>query len=73
LAAKNTPVGMIEAASEQQDALQEMRKHRLMQLQQYAELRGCRREYILRYFGDGFSGPCGNCDRCEANGVMGPR
>jgi len=26
-------------------------------------------EWLLRYFGDDYSGPCGNCDRCEEAGV----
>jgi ATP-dependent DNA helicase RecQ len=32
----------------------------------YAETDGCRREYILNYFGEPFEGPCGNCDNCQA-------
>ena len=24
---------------------------------------------LLRYLGDDFSGPCGNCDRCERAGA----
>jgi superfamily II DNA helicase RecQ len=40
-------------------------------MQLYAETRGCRREYLLRYFGDDFAGPCGNCDRCEAAAAIG--
>ena len=35
----------------------------------YAEAKGCRREYILNYFGEPFEGPCGNCDNCEAGVV----
>ncbi len=35
----------------------------------YAETKGCRREYILNYFGEPFDGPCGNCDNCEAGVV----
>ncbi|HEX2069384.1 MAG TPA: ATP-dependent DNA helicase RecQ [Actinomycetota bacterium] len=31
----------------------------------YAETKGCRRQYILNYFGEPFEGPCGNCDNCE--------
>jgi ATP-dependent DNA helicase RecQ len=31
----------------------------------YAELRDCRRRYLLEYFGQE-SGPCGACDNCEA-------
>ena len=65
---QKSPAQMIEAASEQQQFLKDLRSRRLQQMQQYAEGRHCRREYIMRYFGDDFSGPCGNCDRCEAMG-----
>lgn len=41
-------------------------KQRLEQMQVYAGASTCRREYLLRYFGDDFSGPCRNCDNCEA-------
>jgi ATP-dependent DNA helicase RecQ len=61
---------MIEAASGQQQFLKELRSRRLQQMQQYAECRRCRRELLLRYFGDDFSGPCGNCDRCEETGAL---
>jgi ATP-dependent DNA helicase RecQ len=33
----------------------------------YAEVRDCRREYMLNYFGEGFDGPCGRCDNCDAD------
>ena len=36
----------------------------------YAELRdGCRREFVLNYFGEDYRGPCENCDNCEAGRV----
>jgi ATP-dependent DNA helicase RecQ len=58
-----------EAAATQQQQQKELRKRRLGSMQAYAECRTCRREYLLRYFGDDYSGPCGNCDRCELAGV----
>jgi len=70
LVEEKTPAQMMEAAAEQQQALKELRTRRLQQMQQYAEGRSCRRAFVLRYFGDDFSGPCGNCDRCEALGGM---
>ena len=65
---KKTPDQLIEAAAEQQEFLKQLRRRRLQQMQQYAEWRSCRRQFLLRYFGDTVSGPCGNCDRCEAAG-----
>lgn len=70
LVQKKNPEEMIEAASEQQEFLKQLRRRRLDQMQQYAEGRRCRREFLLRYFGDDFTGPCGNCDRCEAMGAI---
>ncbi len=70
LVEKKSSSQMIEAASEQQEALKDLRRRRLQQMQLYAEGRRCRREFLLRYFGDDFSGPCGNCDRCEEMGAL---
>jgi len=68
LVQKKTSAQMLEAASEQQQVLKELKSRRLQQMQLYAEGRSCRRAFLLRYFGDDFSGNCGNCDRCEAMG-----
>ena len=32
----------------------------------YAETDGCRRAFVLSYFGEPFAPPCGRCDNCEA-------
>ncbi|HEY2404043.1 MAG TPA: helicase-related protein [Steroidobacteraceae bacterium] len=58
-----------EAAVSQQKQLQDVRKRRLEQMRAYAECRTCRRACLLRYLGGDFSGPCGNCDRCEMAGA----
>ena len=47
----------------------ERRKHRsdldkIRRMQGYAYQRGCRRRYILRYFGEDAPWRCGGCDRC---------
>jgi ATP-dependent DNA helicase RecQ len=55
-----------EAVIEQQEKHKEANKERLEQMRAYADATGCRREHLLRYFGDEFTGPCGNCDNCEA-------
>jgi ATP-dependent DNA helicase RecQ len=40
---------------------------RVAMIRGYAELAaGCRRDFILSYFGQPFAPPCGSCDLCEA-------
>ncbi len=53
-------------AAEEQERRKEMKQERLRQMQEYADITSCRREHLLRYFGDEFTGPCNNCDNCEA-------
>ena len=55
-----------EAAAEEQEHRKDIRKERLRQMQEYADISACRREHLLRYFGDEFNAPCNNCDNCEA-------
>ena len=55
-----------EAAAEEQEGRKEMKRATLEQIQEYANASTCRREYLLRYLGDEFTGPCGSCDNCEA-------
>ncbi|MEB3120202.1 MAG: DNA helicase RecQ [Snowella sp.] len=47
------------APSEQQKSRQQLR-----QIVDYSEGLACRRTIVLRYFGEDFSGNCGNCDNC---------
>ena len=56
----------LQEAAEQQEQRQKMNKERLRQIREYADTGSCRREHLLRYFGDDFHGPCRNCDNCEA-------
>jgi ATP-dependent DNA helicase RecQ len=35
----------------------------------YAETQGCRRQYLLAYFGEAYEPPCGACDACRAGRV----
>ncbi|MBV9613132.1 MAG: ATP-dependent DNA helicase RecQ [Acidobacteriaceae bacterium] len=55
-----------DAAAEEQEHRREMKQERLRQMQKYVDTGTCRREHLLRYFGDDFTGPCNNCDNCEA-------
>jgi ATP-dependent DNA helicase RecQ len=44
---------------------QRIDESRLAMMREFAETRGCRRQFVLGYFGDGSTGPCGNCDTCD--------
>ncbi len=48
-----------EAATERED---EVERSRLTMMRRYAEHAGCRRSFLLTYFGQDYPGPCGNCD-----------
>jgi ATP-dependent DNA helicase RecQ len=38
---------------------------RVEMMRGYAETQGCRRQFLLGYFGEQRHDPCGNCDRCH--------
>jgi ATP-dependent DNA helicase RecQ len=48
-----------EALTERED---EVERTRLTMMRRYAEHDGCRRSFLLTYFGQDYPGPCGNCD-----------
>jgi ATP-dependent DNA helicase RecQ len=48
------------------ELLRQRRKERLQQMQTYAAIATCRREFLLRYFDDEW-GACVNCDNCTAS------
>jgi superfamily II DNA helicase RecQ len=51
------------AASEAQTQREdEVERTRLTMMRRYAEHTGCRRSFLLSYFGQDYPGPCGNCD-----------
>jgi ATP-dependent DNA helicase RecQ len=61
--------GMGRAAQEAtglQEQREEFDRSRTAMIQAYAEHEGCRRQFLLSYFGEEFDPPCGNCDNCDA-------
>jgi ATP-dependent DNA helicase RecQ len=44
----------------------EVERSRLEMMRRYAEHTGCRRSFLLSYFGQSYPGPCGNCDNDAA-------
>jgi ATP-dependent DNA helicase RecQ len=45
---------------------QRLIRSRIEMMRGFAETTGCRRQFLLGYFGEQMSGPCGSCDTCEA-------
>jgi ATP-dependent DNA helicase RecQ len=56
-------VSASEAESERED---EVERSRLEMMRRYAEHTGCRRSFLLSYFGQDYPGPCGHCDNDRA-------
>lgn len=54
------------------EAHQELIRSRIRMMRGYAETTGCRRRFLLGYFGEELPGPCGNCDNC-ASGAARPQ
>ena len=56
-------------ADEAEEHRQAFDRSRVEMMRSYAETGGCRRAFILGYFGEGYEPPCGNCDVCEERGA----
>jgi ATP-dependent DNA helicase RecQ len=56
----------IEQGAEASEERGEFEKSRLEMMRSYAEHSGCRRDFVLSYFGEDHEAPCGNCDNCDA-------
>ena len=52
----------LEASEAQTQREDEVERSRLTMMRRYAEHTGCRRSFLLTYFGQDYRGPCGNCD-----------
>ncbi len=52
------------AAAGVADSRQRIERSRVEMVRGYAETVGCRRQFLLGYFGEELPDPCGNCDTC---------
>lgn len=52
------------ASSEGSEEFKRAEQQRLNAMLGLCEVTSCRRQVLLRYFGDDLPGPCGNCDTC---------
>jgi ATP-dependent DNA helicase RecQ len=67
------PDDAVREAAEAEEKRRSFDRSRVDMMRGYAETDGCRRAYLLSYFGEPFSPPCGNCDNCLAGrGVAEP-
>jgi ATP-dependent DNA helicase RecQ len=62
----------VAAASAVEHDRREVARSRVEMMAAYAEYGGCRREWLLSYFGERYDGPCGNCDNDLAGRTAAP-
>ncbi|BEP12925.1 RecQ family ATP-dependent DNA helicase [Acidothermaceae bacterium B102] len=66
------PVGELDAVAAARGAMLLAEAHRRVErsrvemMRGYADTQGCRRQYLLSYFGEHLAQPCGHCDTCAA-------
>src|SRR5206468_1358663 len=66
------PHEAVEAAAEAEEKRRAFDRSRVDMMRAYAETDGCRRGFLLSYFGEPVTPPCGHCDNCEAGKVSAP-
>src|SRR6201982_102275 len=62
----------LDASDAETERENEVERSRLTMMRRYAEHTGCRRSFLLSYFGQDFPGPCGNCDNDLAHAEAAP-
>ncbi|HLZ37651.1 MAG TPA: RecQ family ATP-dependent DNA helicase [Mycobacteriales bacterium] len=63
-AVEDDPVAATERALDEAAARRRVDQSRVEMMRGYAETLGCRRQYLLGYFGEELVEPCGRCDTC---------
>jgi ATP-dependent DNA helicase RecQ len=58
----------VEQAAAAEEHRQAFDRSRVDMMRSYAETDGCRRAFVLGYFGEDYEPPCGSCDVCERRG-----
>ena len=64
--------GALAASRAQDEREREVERSRLEMMRRYAETRGCRRSFLLSYFGQDYRGPCGACDNDRRHAAAKP-
>jgi ATP-dependent DNA helicase RecQ len=65
--------GSLRASQRETDREREVERSRLEMMRRYAEHTGCRRSFLLSYFGQNYPGPCGACDNDRRPSPSSPR
>ena len=60
------PAEAAAAARELAEHREQVDQSRVEMMRGYAETTGCRRQFLLGYFGEQLDEPCANCDNCSA-------
>jgi ATP-dependent DNA helicase RecQ len=67
-----TVAAAVQASEAETERGDEVERTRLTMMRRYAEHTGCRRSFLLTYFGQDYPGPCGNCDNDLGHGEAAP-
>lgn len=59
-------LNQMQASTEAGETRKQLERHKLDALLGLCEVTSCRRAVLLRYLGDPYEPPCGNCDNCLA-------
>jgi ATP-dependent DNA helicase RecQ len=65
------PEAVVERAVALAEQQRQIEQSRLEMMRRYAETTGCRRQFLLGYFGEVTDDACGNCDVCRSGSVPG--
>jgi ATP-dependent DNA helicase RecQ len=63
----------VSAASEVAESHARTDRSRVEMMRGYAETPGCRRQFLLGYFGEALPEPCGHCDTCDSGSAQAER
>ncbi|GIH90363.1 RecQ family ATP-dependent DNA helicase [Planobispora siamensis] len=66
------PERAVERAVELEDNRRRIDESRIEMMRAYAETTGCRRRFLLEYFGEPYERLCGTCDTCRAGEAEAP-
>ena len=72
-AVASRPREALRRAAEAEEHRRSFERSRVDMMRAYAETSDCRRAFLLSYFGEPFTPPCGRCDNCEKGLTHAPR